>query len=187
MGLEKSDGYYLKKIQQSTAFETAPEDHVYEYLRNLSNLSPEMNADGSSGINFDWVVPLGTVYKKFQWARINFSMTDGGMGWGEFGGLGSALANGILLQVLDQNLAIKQDFNTATEPITINDNFANLAGTDGIFTAAAGDDGLPIRFTISKSGNKMTLYPGWRIRLRTQDDLSDISFFRTMVQGILRK
>ncbi len=183
-----NDGFYLQKIQRATAFETLPEDHVYEYLRNLSTESAEMNVDGDpTPINFDWVVPAGTKYKFFVLTRLNFSLIDGAIRWGQFGGLGSALTNGLLIQAIHQDGTVLQHFGTDRNPIKANEHFANLSGVDNIVAPAAGDDALPVRFTVARSGNKMTLYPDWRIRIVVQDDIDGLSFFRVMVQGILKQ
>lgn len=182
-----NDGYYLQRIQRATAFETLPEDHVYEYLRNLSTGSAEMNVDGGTPANFDWVVPAGTKYKSFALTRLNFSLIDGAIRWGQFGGLGSALTNGLLIQAIDQDGTVLQHFGTNRNPIKANEHFANLSGVDNIVVPAAGDDALAVRFTIARSGNKMTLLPNWRIRIIVQDDIDGLSFFRVMVQGILKQ
>ena len=188
MGLEKSDGYYLKKIQQSTAFRTDPQDHVYSHLTRLSDGVTEMNVDGSgTAQNFDYKVPAGTVYKRFLFSRLNIGIVDGGIGWGEFAGLGALLTNGLLLQILDDQSVVLQDFGTTADPIKANENFIDLAGADAIAVPAAGDDAFPVRFSIFKSGNMMTLLPNYSVRLVVQDDLTDLSHFHAMVQGILRK
>ncbi len=183
----KGGSYYLGLIQTRTAFQTFPEDHVFEYLTRLSDGAVDMDVDGSAAVqNFDYVVPAGTQYKQFSAVRINFGLVDGAIRWGQFGGLGSALGNGLLIQALHEDGTVLQDFGTTANPITTNENFANLAGVDNIIVPAAGDDAIPIRWTIERSGNKMTLLPNWRFRIVVRDNLTGLSFFRAMIQGVLK-
>ncbi len=184
--LPLNDGYYLQRIQQRTAFATNPQDHVFTLLTR-SDGTVAMNIDGSGGaVNFDYIVPAGTIYKQFLFARINFVIVDGGIRWGRFGGLGAALTNGLLLQVLDDEDTIQQHFTTDVHPIQTNEDFGGLSGVDTVIRLAAGDDAMPIRFSVFKSGNLMKLLPNWRVRVVVQDDLSAISHMDGIVQGILK-
>ena len=145
-----------------------------------------MNIDASGGaVNFDYIVPAGTVYNKFLFSRLNFVIVDGNIRWGRFAGLGAALGNGVLLQVLDDNDVIQQHFSTDVHPITTNEDFSGLTGVDNVIRLAAGDDAIPIRFSVFKSGNLMTLFPNWRVRIVIQDNLSEISHMDGLVQGVL--
>ncbi len=186
--MPKSAEFFLRLIQRVTAFRSLPQDHVYGHLKNLSNGSIDMNVDGSGvAVNFDYVVPAGTVYDQFTLMRINFGLIDGAMQWGRFGGIGSGLTNGLLLQVLDADDVVQQHFGTDMHPIQANEDFIVFAGVDSLVEPTAGDDAIPIRFSIFKSGNPMTLFPNWRVRLVVQDDLRTISHFNAMVQGVLRR
>lgn len=181
-----SSEYNLNIIRKRTAFRALPEDYVYFHLTTAAGAF-DMNVDGSAvPVNFDFVVPAGTRYKTFSFSRINFELVDGAMRWDRFGGLGGGLANGLLLQIVDNNNAIRQDFDTTRRPIMTNSDFSPLAGIDNLLTAAAGPDAMPIRFSIFKAGRTMTLFPNWRIRLVVRDDLRNIDLFRTMIQGILK-
>lgn len=186
--MTKSAEVSLELIQKATAFKTVAQDHVYEYLTRASDETIEMNIDGSGGaINFDYIVPAGTVFKNFMFSRINIVLVDGTIRWGQFGGLGSALANGLLFQVLDDNGVIQQHFGTDVKPIQANEDFIALAGIDSLLTPAAGDDALPVRFSIFKSGHRITMFPNWIMRAVVQDNLTGLSAFRMMVQGIFRR
>lgn len=183
-----NDGYYLQKIQRRTAFETLPQAHVYEMLKRISDGTVAMNIDGSGGaVNFDYIVPAGTIYKQFLFSRINLVIVDGGIRWGRFGGLATALTNGLLIQALDDNNVIQQHFTTDVHPIQTNEDFGGLAGVDNVIRLAAGDDAMPVRFSIFKSGNLMTLLPNWRVRVVVQDDLTGISHLDGIVQGVLKE
>ncbi len=179
--------YYLRLLQMRTAFQSVPEDFVYTYLVDPAG-SVDMNIDGSvAAVNFDYVVPAGTIYKNFMFARINIVMVDTAIRWGQFGGLGGALNNGLLFQAIDNVGVIQQNFGGDQHAITTNEDFAALAGVDSIIAPAAGSDALPIRFSVFKAGNKMTLFPNWRIRVVVQDNLTGLAHFHMMVQGILRR
>lgn len=181
-----SSEYNLNIIRKRNAFRALPEDYVYFHLTSAAG-GFDLNVDGSAAaVNFDFVVPAGTKYKTFSFSRINFEMVDNAMRWDRFGGLAAALTNGLLIQVLDNNNAIRQDFDTTRRPIMTNADFSPIAGVDAIVIATAGPDALPGRFSIFKVGRRMTLFPNWRIRIVVQDDLRNIDVFRAMIQGILR-
>lgn len=179
-------GYYLQRIQQRTAFETLPQAHVYEMLQRASDGTTAMNVNGSvSAVNFDYKVPSGTVYKKFMLSRIDFVIVDGAIRWGQFGGI-ATLTNGLLVQILDDADVVLQHFATDVHPIVNNEDFGGLAGADNVIILAAGDDALPVRFSIFKSGNPMALLPNWRVRVVVQDNLTGLTHFDAMVQGVLK-
>lgn len=178
--------YNLNLIRKRNAFRALPEDFVYFHLTTIAG-AIDMNVDGSvAAVNYDYVVPAGTQYKTFLFSRINFEIVDTAMQWDRFGGIIGGLTNGLLLQVLDNVNVIRQDYDTTRRPIMTNADFSPLAGIDNPLTAAAGPDAMPIRFSIFKAGRRMTLFPNWRIRVIVQDDLSAITIFRSMIQGILR-
>lgn len=182
----KSGSYYLGLIQTRTAFETLPQAHVYTLLQRADG-TVDMNIDGSGGaVVFDYIVPAGTIYKQFLFSRLNFVVVDGNIRWGRFGGLAAALTNGLLVQALDDNNVIQQHFTTDIHPIRTNEDFGGLAGVDNVIRLAAGDDAMPVRFSIFKSGNLMTMLPNWRVRVVVQDNLSEITHMDGIVQGVLK-
>lgn len=149
-------------------------DFVYEFLKNSTSV--EM---GTVAGTFSYTVPAS---KTFQLSRMNFSMVDGAMQYGKFGGM-TALTNGIKVEVIDSTGGTLIDF-TGGVPLKSNEDFACLAGVDAIAEPTAGDDFMPVRFTIAKAGDEMRLSEGNVIQVVTQDDLSALSHFRCMVQGI---
>ena len=185
--MPKSAEFFLRLIQRATAFRSLPQDHVYRYLTRSTG-SIDMNVDGSgAAINFDYIVPAGTDYDMFSLSRLNIVLVDGSMRWDQFGGLGSALANGLLLQLLDDGGTVQQHFDTDRQPVQDNADFGGLAGVDNPLTAAAGPDAMPVRFTVERSGNKPTLFPNWIVRAVVQDNLAGLTKFRIQVQGVLRR
>ncbi len=164
-----------------------PEDMVYRHLTRTSDGTIDMNIDGSAGINFDYQVPLGTVYKQFQLSRVNITIVDTGMRNDRFGGLAAALVNGVLFQILDDGGAVTQHFDTDRSPVTVNSAFACLAGIDAIIEPAAGPDMIPVRWSLLKAGRKIQMLPGEIFRTRIQDNLAALDVFRICIQGVLLK
>lgn len=131
---------------------------------------------------FEYQVPGATTV---DISRVNFFITDGNIIPGSFGGIVGGLTNGCLFQVIDDDgLTVLTDFFDGV-PIITNDQLTKLAGVDSVATFAAGDDWLPVRFTIQKAGKGMRLTVGQRIRWTNQDDLSPLTRFQMMVQGIV--
>ena len=156
-----------------------PGNFCYVFLSNSTG-SVDMAVDGSTPVTFTYTVPDG---KKLQLSRFNMSIVDGGMGYGEFAGLGSALSNGLTLKVHSPLGAEMLDF-TNGQNLKTNEDFCNLAGVDAIAEPTAGDDFFPVRFTVSKAGDFMVLKSGYEIRSIVSDNLSAVTKFRIMVQGV---
>jgi hypothetical protein len=168
-----------------------PERFIYRHLRHKSGplagsgYDYDLNTDSVNGNSvFEYEVPEG---ETVDIARLNFIIT----GWGaihpnNFAGIDDGLQNGCLLQVVDTNGAdVLLDFCDGV-PLRTNDQFAKLAGVDSVAVDSGnGDDWFPIRFTIQKAGKKMRLTSGQRIRWTNRDDLSSITRFQIMVQGVL--
>ena len=150
---------------------------VFEYLKNGTVSDANVDASASAQ-NFDY-----TATSRFTLQRLNFVMVDGGAGYGEFGGLGAALTNGLKFQVLSGSTVL-EDFGTDDVPIKTNEDFGALAGVDNIIHPAAGDDSHPVRWTIAKAGKPMLIEKDQIIRMIVNDDLSDLSKFRVMIQGV---
>lgn len=156
---------------------------LFEFLRNPLDDDHDMVVNGASvPVNFQYLVPSG---KTAQISRLNFQIIDGGIGYNEFGGLGSVLTNGLLIKVLDTDgTTVLIDFMDG-ETIKSNEDFNALAGVDTVTTPAAGDDQLAIRWTIARAndGGSMTLHEGQILRVTVQDDISALTKFQIMVQG----
>lgn len=150
---------------------------IFKYVR--SGVSAELNIDGSSSsVDFDYVAEVDTAIE-----RINIEIVDGSIRNDRFAGLAAALPNGLLFKVFDSDGTTELFDFCDNVPITITSDFVALAGTDSIIAQAAGDDSLPIRWTLGKSGKMLKLTAGQRFRITVQDDLSTITRFRAMVQG----
>lgn len=164
------------------------DEFVYSHLTRVSgpqsgggtDYDMDTDSDVESSV-FEYQVPAGY---NFRFSRINITMVDGAIRPGQFGGLGGALTNGCLFQVVDVGGAEMLDFTDGV-PITFNAELSLLAGVDTIIQPAAGDDWLPVRFSIFNAGAPMLLPSGFRVRWTNRDDVSGLTVFRMMVQGLL--
>lgn len=154
----------------------------FVYFRNGSSF--DMAVQGSSGtpINFDVTAPEGdsdlcTV------RRVCAYITDGVTTPAKFGGL-SALANGLRIVVLDANGKEALDFLEG-ESIKTNMDWGLLTGVDSTIRPAAGDDGIPHRWTLANAVGEpgLELEPGQIFRVIVQDDLRELTEFRMFAQG----
>jgi hypothetical protein len=131
-----------------------PSQVYFELFRN-SSLSADMNVDGSvTPVVFE-VVATQRIYVQ----RVNFEIVDGSITPTKFAGL-TALTNGVLVRIVDSDDNVLKDFLDG-ETIKQNSDWSLLAGSDVPITAAAGDDELPIRWTVSKgTGDALELSDG---------------------------
>ncbi len=157
---------------------------VYEYIRHVSGPA------GADDENINGVASLGDpgIYEidlGIDWllSRINMGIFDANPTSAKFGGIGE-LTNGVLIQCVDADGGVLQDF-TGGRPITKNADFNYLTGVDTITETGAGLDFVRIRFTIFHAGDDMLLIPGHKLRFTIQDDLSNLTEFRAMGQGIV--
>lgn len=167
----------------------APKNFVYRYLIRTSGpqsalgVDYELNTDSAIDISvFEYQVPTK---KMFELTRFNLYMLDKSIYIEGFAGI-SALSNGCLFEVVDNNGTTQLDFLDDV-PLKRNIEFTPLAGIDNtiIVDRPDRDDGLGVRFTVAKTGAKMSMASGWKARWTNQDDLSEITSFRIMIQGTL--
>jgi hypothetical protein len=174
-------------FEVSVSSSTSANDFIYKNL--LLTSGPQSATGNDYDINtnsavtpsvFEYEVPAFTT---IDFSRCNIFMTDGNIGPNGFAGL-AALSNGCLFEIIDSDgTTVLLDFLDGV-PLTTNDQFTKLAGVDTVATFAAGDDFFPIRFTMARAGKKMRLTAGQRIRWTNQDNLSAITRFQFMVQGV---
>jgi hypothetical protein len=154
------------------------------FFQNLHNTADSDATDMVVGAaaNFDCIGPAG---KKNAWIhRLNFELVDGSISPNSFGGI-TALTNGCRMIVVDPDGTEQLDFLDG-RTIKNNSHWALLAGSDMKSVFAAGDDSLPIRWTLSKGlGEPLELPTGWRLRFAIQDALTGITQFSGMAQGYL--
>lgn len=155
----------------------------FEPLKNGSSVA--MNVNGSStAVEFSVTVPAG---RTLQWHRTNFVIIDGGIQAGLFAGIvGGALTNGLNIKVVNGDGTTQKDFTTSFGDIKTNEDWNLLAGIDGVQQQLAGDDILPVRWTVARAGLAPELPSGYKIVVTVQDDLTSIVKFKGMVQGFLK-
>jgi hypothetical protein len=167
----------VERLKLPVSGATEADQFVFDFLRN--GASRDMNVDGTTPVNFDFVATADTNVE-----RIMFFIEDGNIAPSKFGGV-SALATGCLLKVLDTDgTTVIKDFLDG-ETITTHPEFSLLAGVDIQPDAGAGDDVVPIRWTISKAGAKLLLLTDQRVRFTVQDDLTGLTKFYALLQGTL--
>lgn len=155
-----------------------PHKFIYKMLRNAAD-SIDMNVNGSVTAQiFYFEAPKGC-----RLWRINFTLLDASVNPADFGGITSGLTNGCILRIVNQEGGLKLDYTDGV-PIKQNADWALLAGVDSTITDAVGDDQLPIRFTFQRAGNVPHLDQLDRIEFVIQDDLTALTKFRAMVQGL---
>ncbi len=107
------------------------------------------------------------------------------MGYGEFAGLGSALTNGLKVELQDADSNVLFDFMNGYT-IKTNEDFDALAGVDTVVEPSAGDDSMPVRWTIARAiprSHGLVVDAGHKIVVTVQDNLTNITKFRAMLQG----
>lgn len=188
----KKDAMDLNSITPGVVITTSqnaktPDEYLYAYLRRISGpASASTNAydmDTDSDLQnsvFEYQVPTG---QTLRLARVNFELVDGAMQVNRFGGI-ATLANGCLFRIVNVGGSVTLLDFTNGVPIQRNADFAPLAGVDSIIQQAAGDDMLPVRFSIFKAGAPMLIGAGQRVQWVNRDDLSGLTVFRAMVQGV---
>ena len=136
-----------------------------------------------SPVNFDTVVAAN---RFVELERVNITSKIGNLIKADtFFGI-PTLTNGMLLQVLDDTLAIVETFQTDVVPIRQHHDFAVLAGVDVNPTedSSGAASVVNIRWTIGKSGKPFLLRSNWRFRVVVQDPLNGLDSLRFMFQGV---
>lgn len=174
---EDSEGVFFELTQVPTNF-------VFKFLRTEAD-SDDMAVDGSNtSVAFRYTVPAGKVFELW---RITWHIIDGSIRADGFGGL-TVRTNGLLLRILKSDESVEVDF-TDGEGLKRHADFTHLAGIDiAPDTSGVGgaEDNVSVRWTVARAGRAMLLTAGQHIECVVQDDLSDLTVFHGMVQGILR-
>lgn len=140
--------------------------------------SEEMAVNGSvTPETFQVVAPNDGI----EAVRINFLIADANIRIYDFFGGIAALTNGITIKAMDGATELF-DF-IAGRTIKRNAHFTWLAGVDTPVLDAVGDDVLPVRWTIEKSGESFRLQGGQSIDITISDDLTGLTSFTAMLQG----
>lgn len=159
-----------------------PGEFLFKCLR-LNSIATEtvsMNTAIVSGSTheFGYKVPAG---QHATITRVIFNLVNGNIRPTNFGGVAS-LTTGILVEAWSSGNTVIQDFLDSTT-IKQNHEFDRLASIDVVTLDAAGDDHLPIRWTIAKSGRALSLVSGQKLVVTVQDSLDGMTAFGAVVQG----
>lgn len=158
-----------------------PTDLFFKNFATSSGLT-DMRVVGASTNIFNFEVTPSTAKFQLAISRVNFVLVDGSIRYDKFGGLAGALTNGLKVRVLDSSSAVLLDFLDGAT-IKTNADFGLLSGTDTIVHPAAGDDAVPIRWTIARSGAEVVLQQGERLQIQVTDGTSALTAFKAMAQG----
>jgi len=162
-----------------------PDNVVFAFLADSAGL-PDMGVNTYGGTDsshaYEYTVGSGFM---FEPERINFAMIDGGITQVLFGGI-AALTNGCKMEWISGSGSVLKDFCDG-QLIKRNNDFGWLAGVDAnaISIQGGGDDALLVRWTLGKSGGKITMLETETLRFTTQDSLGTITEMRAMLQGTL--
>lgn len=159
-----------------------PDQFLYQHLKN--GAAVDMNVDGSSSVvKFKYTCPAN---KMVLLNRVMFHMVDGTIDPADFGGISGALTNGLLFKVYNSSDVAILDF-LGGGALTDNGRMSHIAGSDVVihYGAGAAEDSLLIRFTISKAGAIMILNPGDYIQIDVRDDLTPLTQFHVIIQGLI--
>ena len=140
-----------------------------------------MNVDGSSStVDFSYTVPVDG--ENFI-SRCIVYIQDANPQPTLFGGI-TALTNGLLVEVLDDQGGVLKTFNDA-RAIQDNSDFASLGGVDVRYQLGTGVDDVVVRWSIDRhtGGDTLQLRAGETFRVRVRDDLSGLTAFRWVLQG----
>lgn len=159
-----------------------PENYPFEFLKD-PNGSVGMNVDGSNApVEFEYRVETGMGLSLHV---INVVLIHTTVAPTDFGALGE-LTNGLLVDIRDPLGAVKKDM-CGGQPVVRNADWRPLAGVESQERiGAASDDSMTISFDFDDNcGAPMRLKAGDSVRFTVRDNLSTITLFRAMVQGLL--
>ena len=152
-----------------------PADYPYLFLRESGN-TINMNINGSpTPIPFEIEVPSARQYHLWSLSLIILASNVAPL---RFGGISGGLANGLLIQAIDDDgSTVLRDFLDG-ETIKTNTDFSIFAGenvetdTDGV-----GTDAVRVLWNLKDSGGPLRLIEGQRLRVTVQDNLLALTKF----------
>lgn len=179
-------GLFTRRIDWFRKKKTiVPEETYFKFLKNGE--IEDMNKDASGGpINYDFVVPDGYCFymKQLIIAALNATIQ-----MDNFVGL-APLANGMTSFALDKDDNVIADFTNGS-PITTTLGIALFTSSSlasVIDRAGQGEDGFTMIVDSKENiGEEMFLTEGQKFRVTIADNLTEITFLRMMMKGILLK
>lgn len=171
-------------------FGTRPTQFVYSLLQDPTGSAEMAVSAGAadsgsvgtlSAVGFTYTCPTGC-YTAVE--RVNMIGYEPGISPNEFLGL-TSLTTGIKIGIYDSTNTRILDF-LGGRTIVRHHDFSLLAGIDSeaVNTTPANDDAWHSRWTIAKAGDSLRLYPGEQFMVLIRDDISALTSFQMMLQGI---
>jgi len=158
-------------------------DPTKMFFSNLtSNGTNSLNTNGVSSYKTFSYTNTGPVNNYLY--RCNIHIIDGSIDPLDFGGIAGSLTTGCIFTVTDSNGTVTQTFGDW--PLTNNASWSLLAGTDIDRDTGAGDDSLTVRWTLAKAGAPLKLGAGESLNFTVRDDLTPLTQFHIMAQGIIK-
>lgn len=165
-------------IPTTEAFAVSADRLVFEFLHEPGG-SRAMNVNGAvTPVVFSHVATTDE-----QIGSIHVHMSDGVIQADGFGGL-SALANGVIISVLNEDGEEIADFGTAMHPMQQNVDFSAIGGTRYVRDATGGgNDIIIIDIQFNESGAELLLRKGETILWTVRDNLTGLVEFTTVLLG----
>jgi len=116
--------------------------------------------------------------------RVNLQIVDGSMTPAKLAGLAAHATEGVKVKMQTSAGVDVFDFLDGTV-IKTNNQFGLLAGSDNLVVPAAGDDGMSIRWTLSKGyGDPVLMKQGQRLAIIIDTPTSTVTSWSAMGQGV---
>ncbi len=173
----------LKYGHGAIAASTSAVGHFYKRFATSTGNNDLTSAGFASSTPGIFIVSPSTVYAPagVMIHRVTMSFIDTNIRPDRFAGQTASTA-GVKVEVTTSTGGVLLDFLDG-ETIKNNGDWALLTGTDATVVPAAGDDALPIRWTIALSGVPLLLKQGHQLRVTVQDASSGITQWKAMAQG----
>lgn len=154
------------------------------YLSDDGTRTGNKNANGDYSLAVEEWYLEAAANERLKVARIIVAVEDTfGFSAVEYGNLGSALANGIEIKVVDHNDVVQSDL-TDGRPVTDNAHWAEMCYDADVKTWGTGNEVLVVRWTFTKHGDFVILQPGWRLVVYLNDNLSGLVHHYFLAEGI---
>ena len=188
---------YTARVVATASLGATSTELVFKFLATAGgsiDMTDTTAAATTAPISFNYPstqgIPTG---RTFSMQRVNWLIQDAVIRNQGFGGISTGLAAGLKIGIWSSSTVSSTvapdalDFMDG-ETLKKHNQYAYLAGVDALplSTNAAADGFVSMRWTVAKAGAPLSMIPGQQFRVVVQDDLSDITEFQAMVQGVLR-
>jgi len=153
------------------------------YLSDDGTTTGNKSAIGDySGAAEEWYLEAAAG-QRLHVHRLLIGYEDAGGGTAEeYGNIGSALTNGIELEVRDEDDVVEMDL-TDSVPIKSNGQWAVVCHDAQRKDWGAGDDLYTVRWTFAKAGDDILLQPGWKLVVKLNDSFVGLVSHYFLAQG----